>query len=73
MAATSLNSFNRVFDSNQSLYERLNSVWHERALQAFMLIVLAHWGNILYRLIRSMSCIGRGRKPEASWGCGIHG
>jgi hypothetical protein len=47
MAATSLNSFHRVFDSNQSLYERLNSVWHERALQAFMLIVLAHWGEHL--------------------------
>ncbi|MGZ4732000.1 MAG: hypothetical protein ACXVZH_07640 [Terriglobales bacterium] len=30
-----------------SIYERLNTVWHERALQAFMFIVLAHWGEHL--------------------------
>jgi hypothetical protein len=35
------------FDSNMSLYEKLNSVWHERALQVFMAIVLAHWGEHL--------------------------
>jgi hypothetical protein len=31
----------------QSLIERLNSVWHERALQTFMVIVLAHWAEHL--------------------------
>jgi hypothetical protein len=31
----------------QSLYEKLNSQWHERALQVFMFIVLAHWGEHL--------------------------
>ena len=33
--------------SGQSLYDKLNSQWHERALQVFMLIVLAHWGEHL--------------------------
>src|SRR5271154_6176825 len=31
----------------QSLYEKLNSQWHERALQIFMVIVLAHWAEHL--------------------------
>jgi hypothetical protein len=26
-----------------SLYEKLNSQWHEHALQGFLLVVLAHW------------------------------
>jgi hypothetical protein len=30
-----------------SFYDKLNSTWHERALQGFMLIVLAHWGEHL--------------------------
>ncbi|HEX7087808.1 MAG TPA: hypothetical protein VF198_15715 [Vicinamibacterales bacterium] len=30
-----------------SLMERLNSTYHERALQAYMVIVLAHWGEHL--------------------------
>jgi hypothetical protein len=30
-----------------SLGERLNSEWHERALQGFMVIVLAHWAEHL--------------------------
>ncbi len=30
-----------------SLYEKLNSQWHERALWVFMFIVLAHWGEHL--------------------------
>jgi hypothetical protein len=31
----------------QSIYEKLNGQWHERALQGFMFIVLAHWGEHL--------------------------
>ncbi len=31
----------------QSFSEKLNSKWHERALQGFMVIVLAHWGEHL--------------------------
>jgi len=30
-----------------SFYEKLNTSWHERALQLFMLVVLAHWGEHL--------------------------
>ena len=30
-----------------SLYDKLNSVWHKRALQGFMVIVLAHWAEHL--------------------------
>ena len=30
-----------------SLYNRLNTQWHERALQIFMVIVLAHWSEHL--------------------------
>ena len=33
--------------ANASFYEKLNSRWHERALQVFMVIVLAHWGEHL--------------------------
>lgn len=33
--------------ANASFYEKLNSRWHERALQIFMVIVLAHWAEHL--------------------------
>src|SRR5499425_3417202 len=33
--------------ASASFYEKLNSRWHERALQIFMVIVLAHWGEHL--------------------------
>jgi len=32
-----------------SFYEKLNTRWHERALQGFMFIVLAHWGEHLFQ------------------------
>ena len=48
MAASS-QSFPHVqlTSSGQSLYDKLNSQWHERALQVFMVIVLAHWAEHL--------------------------
>jgi hypothetical protein len=30
-----------------SLYDKLNTIWHKRALQVFMVIVLAHWAEHL--------------------------
>ena len=33
--------------AHTSLRERLNSQWHERALQVFMLVVLGHWSEHL--------------------------
>jgi hypothetical protein len=38
IAGTGLNTV-----SGPSFYEKLNTVWHKRALQIFMFIVLAHW------------------------------
>lgn len=32
-----------------SFMERLNAPWHERALQVFMVIVLAHWAEHLFQ------------------------
>ena len=33
--------------ANASFSEKLNTRWHERGLQIFMLIVLAHWAEHL--------------------------
>lgn len=29
--------------ADAGLYQKLNSVWHKRALNLFMFVVLAHW------------------------------
>jgi hypothetical protein len=36
-----------ITTENPGLRERLNTVWHERALQAFMVVVLGHWAEHL--------------------------
>jgi hypothetical protein len=33
--------------SNPSFYEKLNTVWHKRALMVFMVVVLGHWAEHL--------------------------
>ena len=33
--------------TNAGFYEKLNTTWHERGLQVFMLVVLAHWAEHL--------------------------
>ena len=33
--------------ANPSFFEKLNTRWHERALQLFMVIVLGHWAEHL--------------------------
>src|SRR5678810_108631 len=33
--------------ASPGIYDKLNSVWHKRALQAFMFVVLAHWAEHL--------------------------
>ena len=35
--------------ASASFYEALNTRWHERALQVFMFVVLAHWGEHLFQ------------------------
>lgn len=46
-SSSSLRMANHVATPGASFHEKLNSVWHERALQFFMAIVLAHWGEHL--------------------------
>ena len=38
---------NDMSTDNLSFHEKLNTIWHKRTLQVFMLIVLAHWGEHL--------------------------
>jgi len=37
----------RMSSADLSFYEKLNTVWHKRALNLFMLIVLGHWAEHL--------------------------
>ena len=37
----------RIGSADLSFYEKLNTVWHKRALNLFMLIVLGHWSEHL--------------------------
>ena len=37
----------RISSADLSFYEKLNTVWHKRALNLFMLIVLGHWAEHL--------------------------
>jgi hypothetical protein len=37
----------RVGSADFSFYEKLNSVWHKRALNTLMVVVLAHWAEHL--------------------------
>ena len=36
-----------IASADSSFYEKLNSVWHKRALNLFMVVVLAHWAEHL--------------------------
>lgn len=46
-SSPSISHIDMVRVPHQSLYDKLNSQWHERALAIFMAIVLAHWGEHL--------------------------
>ena len=37
----------RIGSADYSFYDKLNTVWHKRALNAFTFIVLAHWAEHL--------------------------
>jgi hypothetical protein len=52
MAASSSSMDFASSAAGPSFYEKLNTVWHERALQLFMAIVLAHWGEHLAQAIQ---------------------
>jgi hypothetical protein len=51
MAVSSPSLQNIGFQSaaRTSFYEKLNTVWHERALMIFMAVVLGHWGEHLFQ------------------------
>lgn len=48
-----------------SLRERLNTRWHERSLQVFMVIVLGHWSE---HLVQAYQIWGLGWPPEKAGG-----
>ena len=48
----------------QSCYEKLNTRWHERALQGLMFIVLTHWGEHLVQAYQIY--VIRWPRPEAN-------
>jgi hypothetical protein len=54
MAASSSSLANVGLSSvkGPGFYERLNTQWHERALQIFMVVVLAHWSEHLAQAIQ---------------------
>ena len=37
----------RMANTAETFFGKLNGPWHKRALQAFMIIVIAHWGEHL--------------------------
>jgi hypothetical protein len=47
VSTPSIGSISVTPAAEPSFYEKLNTRWHERALQGFMLVVLAHWGEHL--------------------------
>jgi hypothetical protein len=47
VSSPSIQSADFASATGASLYNKLNSVWHERALQVFLFIVLAHWAEHL--------------------------
>jgi len=54
MAATNptLQGVNSKLHSRASIYKKLNVQWHERALQLFMIVVLAHWSEHLAQAVQ---------------------
>lgn len=53
-----------------SLVERLNTVWHERSLQIFMAVVLAHWAEHLvqaYQLYAMNMAVPEARGVLGYW------
>ena len=47
VSSPSIQSAHFASATGTSFYDKLNSVWHERALQVFMFVVLAHWAEHL--------------------------
>ena len=53
----------RIGTADYSFYDKLNTVWHKRALNAFTIIVLAHWAE---HLVQAYQIWVQGRpRPQA--------
>jgi hypothetical protein len=52
MAVSRAQSAHLQFAADASFYHKLNSVWHKRALQLFMVIVMAHWAEHLAQAVQ---------------------
>lgn len=51
-SSSSLHGVGITQAGKSSLYDKLNSRWHERALQLFMLVVLGHWAEHLAQAVQ---------------------
>ena len=60
-------------NSNVGFFEKLNTRWHERALQVFMFIVLAHWAEHLFQAYQIYVMGWPRRRPVGCWACFIRG
>jgi hypothetical protein len=52
MSVATSNLANLRSGTSSSLHDRLNSEWHKRSLQLFMVIVLAHWAEHLVQAVQ---------------------
>ena len=52
MAASSVHSAHRSTACEPSFFDKLNTTWHKRSLQLFMVIVLAHWAEHLTQAVQ---------------------
>ena len=51
-SSSSVHGIGVTHSGGTSLHDRLNSRWHERALQLFMLVVLGHWAEHLAQAVQ---------------------
>jgi hypothetical protein len=49
VSAPAIHSTHFPAAAGSSIYDKLNAQWHERALQIFMAVVLAHWAEHLFQ------------------------
>ncbi len=52
MAASSVQSRHLATTGESGLFENLNTIWHKRSLQIFMVIVLGHWAEHLTQAVQ---------------------
>ena len=52
MAATVGQTLHPAQTLEPGIYEKLNTIWHKRALQVFMVVVLAHWAEHLTQAVQ---------------------